>query len=551
MFHPIVFVPGAAGTILKARLRSDPSQNFTVWPTLQPSSSIEKYLWMTPISEDSTYTEDLNTEYEIYIPDDDYGLFAISDLAKGLFSSTLPRFIRKYTGYFCTIIEHFESKGYKKGEHLFGCGYDWRKSLLDERSLNKLKSTIELAVKSTGLPCDVISHSLGGLLTRSFLALQDPQWVSTHVRSFIAMGTGWLGASGSVLNLLIQGYNGGVNFIPSRAFKGIQVNSSAAYACLPTDLPSPPRVFVKSETEGWLVFSPTPSSCEQHLDLEQHDRTFPPTPRSLRDNSPSPTSSIVSEKNIICDECLEASAVMKCLNCDGVLCDACYTETHSSRLLSRHKVSKLIENEAEVNETSWGQIKNSLRNMLHFGPSSTPSSTASPAVSTYKPVEIINEDDESWFSRFFGSKTDLPHPMDSAKWESSVRNINELWSLLTEPGTLEDVLFKVRKSHLKEAQRIRTLIPQFLTTKFYNIFGANLDTPYHCCFTKPVKTFSQLCKPDMTCTYSSVSGDRTIPAVSAMNHGMVCQRNIQVNDTGHVEMLHSREVVSIIDDIVS
>ncbi|KAL0245301.1 hypothetical protein GEMRC1_009380 [Eukaryota sp. GEM-RC1] len=97
---------------------------------------------------------------------------------------------------------------------------------------------------------------MGNLLTKAFLALQSPTWVSKYVRTFFSLAAPWKGGSGAVFNSVIIGYNGGLP-INQRAFRGIQVNSPASYACLPVDLADPPRIFIQHETDGWMVFAPT------------------------------------------------------------------------------------------------------------------------------------------------------------------------------------------------------------------------------------------------------------------------------------------------------
>ncbi|KAL0244682.1 hypothetical protein GEMRC1_008764 [Eukaryota sp. GEM-RC1] len=116
--NPVVLIPGAAGSILKARSKSDPTNDFIVWPRLNSAMYLEKFCWIVPESELSTSVNDVNVDFEIYVPMDDFGLFALSDLGRGIYSGDLPRFFRKFTGYFISIIELLEEHGYQRGVDL-------------------------------------------------------------------------------------------------------------------------------------------------------------------------------------------------------------------------------------------------------------------------------------------------------------------------------------------------------------------------------------------------------------------------------------------------
>ncbi|KAL0214513.1 hypothetical protein P9112_006697 [Eukaryota sp. TZLM1-RC] len=531
--NPLLVVPGAAGSILKARSKAMPSNEFVVWPRLSASNFLEKFLWVLPENPDSTEINDINQDYEIFVPMDDHGLFACSDLAKGVYSGALPKFIQKFTGYFCSIVEFFESKGYVKGVNLFGCPFDWRKSLLNKETHSMLKDRVEFAYFSSGnLPVDVVCHSMGGLLFKVFLAKQPAEWVAKYVRNFITLATPWRGGSGGVLNSLILGYNGFLpsTIFPNKSFRGIQINSPSAYSCLPIDLYDPPRIFVNSEKDGWLCFTPLSSS-----------QTPPSNTEQIGDVSD--VSSVDDEFDHViykCEECCEVYAVLKCINCEGFLCQRCFDTTHVSKLLKRHKTVKLAatkaEREEELAKSGWGEIRRTLDSLFV-----SPSSLA---------TEVYQETESSSSLSKLLRKLELPFSPDSSSWKLHTKDISELWSKLTDEGTMGDLLFKVRTQHLKEAVMVKTLTPSFTSTKYFNIYGAEVPTPYHSVFSKPIKKFSEL--SDLTPTYLTYrSGDGTVPISSACDTGMNPTRNIQIDGVGHVDILHSKDVINIIYEILS
>jgi hypothetical protein len=75
-----------------------------------------------------------------------------------------------------------QSQGYTPGTDLFGAGYDFRQSCRDSaRAL--LARLQEVSRRCGGRRCDVVAHSLGGLVVRSLLA--------DHPAEFEALVRGW------------------------------------------------------------------------------------------------------------------------------------------------------------------------------------------------------------------------------------------------------------------------------------------------------------------------------------------------------------------------
>ena len=126
------------------------------------------------------------------------------------------------------IVDFLQAQGYKEFENLFGAPYDWR--LIQDKTyknlfFSMLKDLIEKSVKSNGLPCILVAHSMGGLVIQTFLADWLPntfgntysnQWKGFYIKSFCPINTPFGGVTDS-LKAMISGKNiGGAGIIESQ-----------------------------------------------------------------------------------------------------------------------------------------------------------------------------------------------------------------------------------------------------------------------------------------------------------------------------------------------
>jgi pimeloyl-ACP methyl ester carboxylesterase len=101
------------------------------------------------------------------------------------------------------LIAALETKGYVKLKTIRAFGYDWRQT--NTYHVFSLKKKIEDAMKVAGTSMvDILCHSMGGLVTRCFLA-KEPEFFATHVRKWIACGTPWLGSPALTAESLLTG----------------------------------------------------------------------------------------------------------------------------------------------------------------------------------------------------------------------------------------------------------------------------------------------------------------------------------------------------------
>lgn len=103
------------------------------------------------------------------------------------------------------MINWATSLGYVPGKTLFGFPYDFRRSVRDKEVIEKLSSLIDRVSKlsPTG-KVDVISHSMGGVLMKSFLV--EKAQFRQKIRKWIPIGTPWLGST-MAFHACIKGYN--------------------------------------------------------------------------------------------------------------------------------------------------------------------------------------------------------------------------------------------------------------------------------------------------------------------------------------------------------
>ena len=99
-----------------------------------------------------------------------------------------------------------QNMGYAPGRDLFGYPYDWRQSpaldIVQKPFLARLKQAYEL---SGNKKITVITHSLGGIVFRSFAQLHPDELVK-YVKRWIALACPFNGAT-RMMKAFLLGYN--------------------------------------------------------------------------------------------------------------------------------------------------------------------------------------------------------------------------------------------------------------------------------------------------------------------------------------------------------
>ncbi|MBA0797135.1 hypothetical protein Gohar_007857 [Gossypium harknessii] len=169
---PVLLVSGIGGSILHSKKKLFGIEFETrVWVRILFSDmEFKKKLWSL-YNPKTGYTESLDKDVEILVPDDDYGLYAIDVLDPSLVIKLL-HFSEVY--HFHDMIDMLVGCGYKKGTSLFGYGYDFRQSNRIDKLMDGLKVKLETAYKASGgRKVTIISHSMGGLLVMCFMSLHN------------------------------------------------------------------------------------------------------------------------------------------------------------------------------------------------------------------------------------------------------------------------------------------------------------------------------------------------------------------------------------------
>ncbi|KAK9141342.1 hypothetical protein Scep_011023 [Stephania cephalantha] len=136
---PVLLVSGIGGSILNSRNKNS-KWEIRVWVRLFLADlEFRKKAWSI-YNPKSGYTECLDKNSEVVVPEDDYGLYAIDILDPSWF---VKLFHLSEVYHFHDMIDMLVGCGYKKGTTLFGYGFDFRQS---NSSLIALDSTMNCYV---------------------------------------------------------------------------------------------------------------------------------------------------------------------------------------------------------------------------------------------------------------------------------------------------------------------------------------------------------------------------------------------------------------------
>ncbi|MCD7456595.1 Phospholipase A(1) lcat3 [Datura stramonium] len=200
--NPVLLVSGIAGSILHSKSKKLGGFETRVWVRLLLAElEFKNKLWSI-YNPETGYTEALDDNTEIVVPQDDYGLYAIDILDP----SVMVKCIHLTDVYhFHDTIDMLVKCGYKKGTTLFGFGYDFRQSNRIDKTMNDLKAKLAAAYKASGgRKVDIISHSMGGLLISCFISLYSDVF-SKYVNKWITIATPFQGAPGCINDTLLTG----------------------------------------------------------------------------------------------------------------------------------------------------------------------------------------------------------------------------------------------------------------------------------------------------------------------------------------------------------
>ncbi|KAI0528913.1 hypothetical protein KFK09_001457 [Dendrobium nobile] len=199
--EPVLLVSGIGGSILNSKQKKNGSL-LRIWVRILFSNYEFKTRLWSMYNPETGYTETLNPDIDIVVPDDDYGLYAI-DILDPAWWVKLLHVTDVY--HFHDMIDMLIDCGYKKGTTLFGYGYDFRQSNRIDKAMNGLKMKLQTAYKASGgKKVNVISHSMGGLLVQCFMYLHKDVFAK-YVNKWITIATPFQGAPGCINDSLLTG----------------------------------------------------------------------------------------------------------------------------------------------------------------------------------------------------------------------------------------------------------------------------------------------------------------------------------------------------------
>ncbi|XP_068657048.1 lecithin-cholesterol acyltransferase-like 4 [Aristolochia californica] len=194
---PVLLVPGIAGSILNAV--TEDGREERVWVrVLGADHEFQKKLW-SRFDPSTGKTVSLDSKTSISVPEDRYGLFAIDNLDPDMIVG------RDSVFYFHDMIEQMIKWGFQEGKTLFGFGYDFRQSNRFQETMDRFSAKLESVYTSSGCKkINIITHSMGGLLVKCFMALHTNVF-EKYVKSWIAIAAPFQGAPGYITTSLLNG----------------------------------------------------------------------------------------------------------------------------------------------------------------------------------------------------------------------------------------------------------------------------------------------------------------------------------------------------------
>ncbi|CAM6085175.1 unnamed protein product [Calypogeia fissa] len=195
--NPVLLVPGIGGSLINAVNEKGKSER--IWVRLFAADREFRTKLYSLYDRDTGRTESIDKTITIDIPDDRFGLYACDILDP----SVILRLDAVY--YFHDLIKEMLSWGYKEGTTLFGFPYDFRQSNRLPERMEALKVKLKMMYEASGgKKVNIVSHSMGGLIIKSFVALH-PEFFEQYVNTWIAVTVPFQGAPGFIMDCLLTG----------------------------------------------------------------------------------------------------------------------------------------------------------------------------------------------------------------------------------------------------------------------------------------------------------------------------------------------------------
>lgn len=225
--HPIIMVPGLGGSVLTAtwdfsfdfeyiQCQEKSTTYQQIWPTVYSAIPIENECWYrlmkTSIDADGQIVSNTNVRPRQGLD----GIAVLDAVQIGFLDIPLYK-------YFQPMIDNLRAKGYNQ---LYGYPYDFRtitNTVAILNFVNGMKALVQEAYnKSGGQKVNLITHSLGCIVSSYFLNKMTSSWKNKYINLFIPIAGPWLGSTGA-LESILTGLNEGIP-VTDRFIRGLEKN---------------------------------------------------------------------------------------------------------------------------------------------------------------------------------------------------------------------------------------------------------------------------------------------------------------------------------------
>lgn len=204
--RPLVLISGIAGSMLHTPLGTFPETWKKLWIAFRTQNEVAVE-YLSGYFNGSMVVERYG--HQVVAREDGFGLCSIDNLDPDLVIDKTDPY------YYHNMILYLISIGYVPGETLFGFPYDWRQSVRHAATLERLHALIHTLHNSTSekQPIDIMTHSMGGLLMKSYVSryLED---TASVLGRWTAIGTPWRGGGSLAYKAMISGYALDMTTIP-------------------------------------------------------------------------------------------------------------------------------------------------------------------------------------------------------------------------------------------------------------------------------------------------------------------------------------------------
>ena len=213
---------GVGGSVM-----ADEQANVRVWIRLYAASFyFQRYMWGKYDPERQTL-EPFPGQPNVAPLLSGYGLDAIRNLDPDVHWP-----IYDYLAYFDAMIHDLEYAGWVPGTNLFGMPWDWRQSMCWPPTMERMRDTILNAKQASGRNVTLVTHSMGALVVKCFIATY-PDIFESSIADWIAIAAPFQGAGAKIFIEFLQGYNLGNIVIGAEDAKGLSLEAPAVYELLP------------------------------------------------------------------------------------------------------------------------------------------------------------------------------------------------------------------------------------------------------------------------------------------------------------------------------